>query len=343
MEQRSNSNQDSKELTQQKTQLDQQRVILSELASQILTELNISTYKEFIKLAGAFDTLNAMRPYKKRNSLYLLLETRRKMNLKGNGPDAIAMPFYVAHSALKSPETTTVEIKERGVVGTIHDCIFKNASPEFCVAISHIAGDAFCEGLNPEYEIIWTHHLSAGDPYCRYVVKKKTAPYTNLDDLGKTLATLPRLNLPQEELSRVKGWILWHFWGCTVEGMMDYCGSEKTMEILGANANRIGLGAGAYLVQSGMIKQRDVTGVGQFIDLYGRGSEQYGDIIHSSDTEFSKEIVNCPFKDAPQEVCKQFELFFNGLCQAVNPNLQFKYSKMMTTGDRSCLWSVTKK
>jgi len=319
------------------------RVVLSELACNVLTEFNMSALNEFMKLAGPLDTMAHIRPFKKRSSLTLLIETRRQMNLKGNGPDQIAMPFYVAHSALGNPEDAELEIKEGGVVGTNHDCIFKNATPEFCVVISHLAGEAFCEALNPEYDMIWTHHITAGDPYCRYVVKKKTTPYTNLDDLGKTLATLPKVNLPKEELLRIKGWILGHFWGCTTEGFVDYCGSEKTMEILGANANRIGLGAGTYLVQSGMIKERNVTGVGQLIDEFGKGSEQYGDVVRSSNNEYSKEIVNCPFKSLPCEICKQFESFFNGVCKAVSPDLEFKYSKMMTAGDHSCLWSVTKK
>ena len=342
MEHKSDSSQNPEELTQQKTQLDKQREVLSELATQILVELNISTFNEFLKLAGPVDVLKHMRPYKKRNAISSLLEMRKKFNSKGNGPDQIIMPFYFAHSA-NGPENTLVEVKEGGLVGTVHDCFFRNASPEFCVVLSHVMGDAFCEALNPEYDMIWTHHLTAGDPYCRYVVKKKTTPYTNLDDLGKTLATLPKTNIPKEEGLRLWGWILWHHWSCITEGMMDYCGSEKTMEILNANANRVGVGAGAFLVQSGMIKQRDAIGVGQFIDLYGRGSEQYGDIIRSSETEFSKKIVKCPFKDAPPEMCKQFESFFNRVCQAVNPELQFKYSKMMTVGDDSCLWSVTKK
>jgi hypothetical protein len=345
MEHKSDSNQNPEELTQQKTQLDKQREVLSELASQILVEFNITSYKEFSKLVGPIKAAELMRPYKKRNSMFLALEIRRKMNLKGNGPDAVAMIPYICFSAFTSPENATLEIRERGAVVTIHDCIFKNESPDLCIAFDRPACQAACELLNPELEMLCTHQLNTGDPYCRLIFKKKTTPYTNLDDLGKTLATVPQLtNIPKEELLGIKGYILWHFWSCETEGMIDYFGHEKTLEILGASAHRIGLGAGAYLVQSGMIKQRDVIGVGQLIDLFGKGSEQYGDVVHSSANEFSKEIVRCPFTNGPLEVlCKQFECFFNGVCQAVDPDLQFKYSKMMTTGARTCLWSVTKK
>jgi hypothetical protein len=209
--------------------------------------------------------------------------------------------------------------------------------------MSHIAGDAICEALNPPYEVLWTHQVTNGDPFCRYVVKKKTESYNKPEDLGKVIETLPKVNLSKEQLLRFKGYILGHFWGAATEGFIDYCGPEKAMEILGANAYRIGFGAGTYLVQSGLIKERNVTGVGQFIDLFERGSERYGDVIRTCSNEFSKEIANCPFKDQPQEMCRQFESFFIGICKAINPDLEFKYSKMMTAGNRSCFWSVTKK
>jgi hypothetical protein len=319
------------------------RVVLSELACNILTEFNISAFNEFVKVAGPLDTLDLMRPYKQKNMLILLVETRRQMNLKGNGPDQIAIPFFIAHSSLGKPEDAELEIREKGVIGTCHDCIFKNATPEFCVVMSREAGDAVCEALNPPYEMLWTHQLTNGDPFCRYIVKKKTEPYNNPEDLGKVIATLPKVNLSKEQLLRFKGFILSRFWGATTEGFVDYCGPEKAMEILGANAHRIGIGAGTYLVQSGMIKERNATGAGQFIDLFEKGSERYGDVIRSSSNEFSKEIVNCPFKDQPRGICLQFESFFNGMCKAVNPDLEYKYSKMMTAGDHSCFWSVTKK
>jgi hypothetical protein len=155
----------------------QEREVLSELACNILTEFNMSTFNEFVKVAGPLDTMDHMRPYKKRNTYILLMETRKQLNLKGNGPDQIAMPFYVGHSALGRPEDAELEIREKGVIGTCHDCIFKNATPEFCVVMSHIAGDAICEALNPPYEVLWTHQVTNGDPFCRYVVKKKAESY----------------------------------------------------------------------------------------------------------------------------------------------------------------------
>ncbi|MGA2574093.1 MAG: hypothetical protein ABSF36_07865 [Candidatus Methanomethylicaceae archaeon] len=345
MEQRSDSNQKPEELTQKNVQLDQQRVVLSELASQILVELNISSFNEFLKLVGPLKLVELMRPYKIRNTMYLALELRRKMNLTGNGPEAAAMIPYICYSSFTNPTDLTLEIKEKGAVLTAQDCIWKNASPEFCVAFSRPAMRAICDVLNPELDYVITHQLTNGDPYCRYIFKNKTTPFTDLDDMGKTLTTVPQLtNIPKEARLQVKGYILWHFWSCLTEGMTDYCGPEKTLEILGANAYRVGVGAGTSLVQSGMIKQRDVTGVGQLIDEFGRGSEQYGNVVRSSDAEYSKEIVRCPFTMGQlSALCKQFECFFNGICHAVNPKLQFNYSKMMTTGDQSCLWSVTKK
>jgi len=318
-------------------------IALNEITVKILTELDITSFNELLIRAGSIDTLQILKPCMYRMANNSILIAKQGGNLKGDGPEAVGTMFLLGHSAVCGPESTDIEVKEKGIIVTTHDCPFKNAPTELCGIVSHIMGDAFCDILAKDHEMIWAYHLTEGDPYCLAVIKKKGEPFSDINALGKTIATFPKVNLPKEQQLQIAAFLISNYWSSITEVFVEKYGSDKAIEVLGSNAGQIGRGAGAYLMQSGMVKQKDLTSAAQLIDTFGRGSMQQGNVVSSSSMQYSKEIVECPFKTMPKEVCKQFESFFNGVCQAVNPNLQFKYSKMMTAGDQSCLWSVTKK
>jgi len=55
------------------------------------------------------------------------------------------------------------------------------------------------------------------------------------------------------------------------------------------------------------------------------------------------EIMECPFSGSPSESCLQYEAFFNGICEAIDPSYEFAYDRMMTKGDKTCHWTIRKK
>jgi hypothetical protein len=56
-----------------------------------------------------------------------------------------------------------------------------------------------------------------------------------------------------------------------------------------------------------------------------------------------KEIKECPLKNGLPEQCKHLEGVFAGVCEAIDPDYEFTYDRMMTKGDQSCHWTVRKK
>jgi hypothetical protein len=54
-------------------------------------------------------------------------------------------------------------------------------------------------------------------------------------------------------------------------------------------------------------------------------------------------VGECPFAgSAPPETCLQYESFFNGICEAIDPSYEFAYDRMMTKGDKTCHWTIRK-
>lgn len=313
------------------------------LANDILTELNISSFNELVRVTGLAQAMPTMRLYKKRNLYMLLSEVRKNLGLKGTGIDALVIPLFFAQCALGNPKNVSCEIKERGAEGTVKDCIYKDASPEFCIFISHFTTEPLCEAIDPSYESFWTHHMTSGDPYCRYVFVKKSDDKKGLEDLGKTISVIPSPNVPKEQLMAMKSWILFHFWDAVTESFTDIHGSQKTVEILGANARRIGLNVGSMMLQSNPALKGDAQALGHLIDLFGMIMNQKGAVLSSSKDIFTKEITDCPFQIFPYEMCKQFEALFQGICGSIDPDLEFHYTKAMTMGDETCAWSVSNK
>lgn len=63
----------------------------------------------------------------------------------------------------------------------------------------------------------------------------------------------------------------------------------------------------------------------------------------TSEQTIEKEIIECPFSSAPPEICSQFQSFFNGICEVIDPEYEFRYDRMMTKGARTCHWTIMKK
>ena len=123
--------------------------------------------------------------------------------LKGNGPDVLLFLWQLTQSTIIPTDGLICEVKEKAGVETVLKCPFSQESSDWCVYISHLYSEAICNLVNPEYECVFTHHLSNGDPYCRVIFKKKSSPSSVLDDPGVTLATLPQIVLPR----RTEVWV----------------------------------------------------------------------------------------------------------------------------------------
>jgi predicted hydrocarbon binding protein len=236
------------------------------------------------------------------------------------------------------------EIKEKGAVGIDYDCIFKRAPPEYCIFQSHFSSEFVTEALDPSYECVFTHHLSNGDPYCRYVFKKKNMPNSELDDLGITIATIPKVEIPKEQSQAftIYGNHMW--WQAITGAFVSIYGPEKTKEILMANAHRIGKEVGNNLKNSNKNIGIDANSLGQFINSFEMALNQRGEYKSSISNDISqKEITDCSCQTMTVEICDQYEALLHGILDSINPKYELSYERKMTKGDKTCHWTIRKK
>ena len=322
---------------------DEVHASLRDFMDNALAGLAKQGFKELADRSGVVDAVDAVKPYKNRNAYILLCMLKKRLQLKGKGIETLITPLCCAQVGIGGVENVHSEIRERGAVCYVDRCTYGDAIPEFCVVISHYTADIICDALNPEYECIWTHHLANGDPYDRYIYRKKAEHYANLDDLGKTILTIPKMDVPKKEERELRDYVLNNVLDAVVEGFIDLHGSEKTLEVLVPMAKRIGLEAGDRLARQNPEMKNDASTIGHLIDMLGQSTMQRGSVQHLSEDELCKEVTDCPFQTFTYEMCKLLEALLQGVVQSLNPDLDFSYDSMMTRGEHVCRWHVRSK
>jgi hypothetical protein len=69
----------------------------------------------------------------------------------------------------------------------------------------------------------------------------------------------------------------------------------------------------------------------------------------TSQMNINGNLIECTISDCPfagtgvMDICLQYQAFFNGICEAIDPCYEFAYDRLMTKGDKTCHWTIRKK
>ncbi len=315
----------------------------SDLMIDALVMLDESSFDELVNLSGVLDALASVRPYRRLDMQAANIDLRKRLNIESRGVDALLMTYLFAGLHSVSKDNMLGEVRERGGVGTFKDCLYKDASPEFCLSISHIFTEALADFVNPEYECVWTHHQTGGDPYCRFVFKKRSDPASVLEDLGETVSTLTKFELPAEQIQALTISTGALFLNENTRAFVDLHGSDKTIELLGTNARSVGKKIGAVLALHNDELGKDAGSIGRLVHTLEKTLGQRGTFTIMSGDQCTGEITDCTQQQFAQEQCRQFEALFDGIVSGINREYEFAYEHMMSKGDGTCRWVVRKR
>lgn len=316
----------------------------AELMNEALLKLTILSFDELVKQSGMGESLAAVRPYRKWAYQWGVSQLKEKLNLQDNGPEAMALLHRYAGIGLVSLDKMDQEIKEKGAVTWARDCIFSRTSPELCMTISHYYTEVVAELINPEYEAVWTHHQSSGDPYCRCVWKKKSDPISVLDDMGETLRVLPRLEVTKEEILATSIWAFGSIVYSYVCAFRDLHGDEETKKVIGAVAIRIGQEMGEKLAEQNSKLKGSLVSVGGLVRAMQNAMGQRDNFMVISEVEVNNEITDCSQSGYGNFPCTMvIEPLFSGMVAAINPDFEFAYEKIIPMGDDICRWTIRKR
>jgi hypothetical protein len=314
-------------------------------AHRFVCQVMVRDFKLFLDSAGAQKVLDAYQPMGEYSGRAIARNFVSRLELGGKGADVVAIPVYAFTNNVLGCSCDPIEIRERGIEVRITSCVPSRlgSPPEYCIAISHNAGNGIAREINPEFEMVFTHHLAQGDPYCRYVVKRKSDRIRDLDDLGELLKVLPPIDLPEPEKESLTTSYNCSIWLNIVRAMLEVFGSENTMALLGVPSRTMGEEFGDETKKALGIEDGDAKEAESIVEALGSALGQEHNRLEDSAGIVRTEIHGCALADGPIEACRQFEWLAIGICESINPNLEITYDKMRTKGDKTCHWTIRKR
>jgi len=302
-----------------------------------------TSFEELIKSSGPVDVLAAMKPHMMVIYGSYFDGIKKAMQIKGDGPEALLTVWQAGQEFVIPSDKLEAEITELGGVGIAHQCPFSNSIPEICVYMSHMGTEAVCGLVNPEYECLFTHHMTNGDPYCRYIFKKKTQHLNNPNDLGRTIVKLPELKIPEVHLFAMQLGGITMQWNGVTSAYVQMNGAEKARSVLIPNAHKIGEETGRKIKEMIPTAGQNAETLGQLATSLTKVLNQKGTSTFISDKEFVRQITDCSCQTFSPEFCVQLGSLMDGIVQVLNPEYEFRYDRMITQGDRTCHWAIRKK
>ena len=150
------------------------------------------------------------------------------------------------------------------------------------------------------------------------------------------------LQFSREELMAFRMQYVGESWVFTTRAFMDTIGIKAALEKLRMYMRHSGLTYGIRLAEEFENVPRGLKFLGEVIGSINDHHLRKGERT-SSENEIEQVVVECPFSQAPPEVCIQYEAFFKGVCEAIDPEIEFENDRMMSDGDSSCHWALRRK
>jgi hypothetical protein len=303
-----------------------------------MADWSISIFMEMLSSCGAYRTIEAIKPYSKHSGMAASLNAKDRFSLTPNTIDSVYHPIIMICGLVYDGDYNEIEIHERGAVSEVSLCPYTAAPPEFCVALSHNFIIGICETMGPDYDIIYTQHLTEGKPTCRAVYVKK-GDRQSIDDLGPIIRYVPKIDLAPHEKRSLTINIRMTVLDDVVKGAEDLFGQSNVQERLTPIMENNGMKAAGLLAEIDNEKNSNLVRIlGLLNDAMGQKNE-----ISLVGDEIRGETFSCPFNDRDvAHACHLFEAVCNGVCKKVDPRFEFTYYSKMTRGDKTCRWAVRK-
>jgi hypothetical protein len=304
----------------------------------LLREWFILTENGLTEVAGIERGLKVLKPYCVNMGQSGGPKMREFVGMKiDDAPSMEAFWMGVCQRSAGNGKVRLFSDERDRVVAEVSECAIAGRSKLACFTICEMIGNFGFQSLFPEYEGMFTEAVPYGDPVCRFVVwRKGTQPKL----VQNTEVEMPLI--PQFKMDFVSLATLGELWANTTRALIDVVGSEGTSETLLPRMRDFGRQFGMNYLQESSRQETTLTGNDSMITKLSQISQRKGRYWSDGTTQ-QGEVVECPFSGSPPEICLQFQAFFNGICEAIDPSYEFAYDRMMTKGDKACHWTIRRK
>jgi len=217
-----------------------------------------------------------------------------------------------------------MSIYERGVALEYFSCPVSHGPPEICILLSHYCGEGACEEIDPGCEIVYSKHMTQGDPFCLGICKRKDEPGAEPDQLGKLLRVVDDLEVDEKERDALS--INFETWGLKIflESFLQGDHQKSAHRLLVPIFESVGKEAGRRILKEGPESlERSISTLLTWGEMLGQNFDISGD----KKDGYKLMVKGCLYYDSAPNICDLMETFLAGMISTSSPQATIRFEK----------------
>jgi hypothetical protein len=312
-----------------------------ELSFGLLREWWLAATQALVDEAGSETALKYFKPYFINTGVAGACNIQKIMNIDAEEVIHRAITIYGYQLVLGYTKLRIYKADDGSFIWEMLGCATRGISKEGCMCLCEITPNAFIGELRHASDAFLAKSISYGDSSCQMLFTANGNKFKVSAEDEFELKALPIP--PNDELNEFFALsMIGEFWSNATRGFIDFAGSEKASDRLRFHLRHSGLSFGIRMSERFDARERGFASIVEMIELVQNLHQRKA--VHTISSENAEgEVSECPFSSSSSEMCMQYEAFFDGICEALDPSYEFAYDRMMTKGDNTCHWTITHK
>ena len=314
-----------------------------ELAFGLLRDWWMAATQALVDEVGSEVALKHLRPYFINTGVAGARNLQKILDVDAEELIRLATSCFFYKLFLGSRELRLFRAKDGSFIWEFIGCAAGGICEEGCLSLCEITPNAYVGELRQDSETVLLISLSYGDPSCQMLIRAKGLGYevsaSDEFELGAEEMPAP----PEDEMNEYLALsVIGEAWSNATRALIDSVGSERALERLRPHMRHSGLSFGIRMSNLHGSRERGLKPILEIVELVQILHQRKGESVALAGGAKGR-VGECPFSSSPPEICAQYEAFLNGVCEAIDPDYEFAYDRMMSRGDADCHWTLTKK
>jgi hypothetical protein len=316
----------------------------------ILLDLNFVTFRVLEEEIGDQKAIEIFKPHMRNSGTALIINAQKFQGSTITDINSLMSNWIFISQALWRAPPGRMAITSKGLEwqNPNQGCILSGAP----FSLRRMVCDDGNLGLlmaYPEYDMVRTC-LDKGDCECGTVIFNKEDPSVNWRNCGNKITPVSSSTFDKEKLNQFGIIALGELWLFPTQALMEWKGPDAIIALKKA-MRPLGRKWGRELAIITGENRNNFDSLLSVIDIYNTIMGQEGRTVYTSTYKNEAEIICCPFSVAPAEmgaqcgdaIGAQCEAFCNGICEAISPDFELRFTSKMCAGGQNCHRVIRKK
>jgi hypothetical protein len=308
----------------------------------ILRDLNFEAFRVLAREIGEEKAVEVFRPHMRHSGMALVMNAQKFLGLTVSDIESMHLVLaFIGQALWRSPPGRTV-LTAKGVEWhNPEGCMIANAPACLRTMVCQDAPSGFFM-TDQSYGMSYSC-LYRGDPECGTILYNSADPSAEWEDRGSNDTPLPAPSFEKEKIRQFGVLAIGELWLFPTQALVEWTGQAATPKLMEA-MRPLGSKWGKELSMITGNRGNDMGAIFSVLDTYNSIMGQEGRTLFASSDRHETEITICPFSVAPGEmgvpcgeaIGAQCEAFCNGICEAVGPDFEVRFTSKMCAGGQNC-------